>query len=109
MHKIDIELVEMTMDVMKYAIDRISSTKNKVGKPKKAEELKALVGDTITKEGMGGEHAFKLWRKHLAKANVPVDHPRNLAFVPAAPTRAAVMFDLVTSVSKSIALFGRTR
>ena len=99
MHKIDIELVEMTMDVMKYAIDRISSTKNKVGKPKKAEELKALVGETITKDGIGGEHAFKLWKKHLAKANVPVDHPRNLAFVPAAPTRAAVMFDLVTSVS----------
>jgi len=99
MHKIDIELVEMTMDVMKYAIDRISSTKNKIGKPKKAEELKALVGETITKEGIGGEVAFKLWKKHLAKANVPVDHPRNLAFVPASPTRAAIMFDLVTSVS----------
>ena len=39
MHKIDIELVEMTMDVMKYAIDRISSTKRKIGKPKKEEEL----------------------------------------------------------------------
>ncbi len=99
MHKIDIELVEMTMDVMKYAIDRISYTKNKVGKPKKAEELKALVGETITKEGIGGEVAFKLWKKHLAKANVPVDHPRNLAFVPASPTRAAIMFDLVTSAS----------
>jgi glutamate/tyrosine decarboxylase-like PLP-dependent enzyme len=99
MHKIDIELVEMTMDVMKYSIDRISSTKNKIGKPKKAEELKALVGDTITKEGIGGEVAFKLWKKHLAKANVPVDHPRNLAFVPASPTRAAIMFDLVTSAS----------
>jgi len=99
MHKIDIDLVEMTMDVMKYTIDRISSTKNKIGKPKKAEELKALVGETITEEGIGGEYAFKLWRKHLAKTNVPVDHPRNLAFVPASPTRAAVMFDLVTSVS----------
>ncbi len=33
------------------------------------------------------------------KANVPVDHPRNLAFVPASPTRAAIMFDLVTSAS----------
>jgi len=99
MHKIDIDLVEMTMDVMKYTIDRISSTKNKVGKPKKAEELKALVGETITEEGIGGEYAFKLWRKHLAKTNVPVDHPRNLAFVPASPTRAAIMFDLVTSVS----------
>ena len=99
MHKIDFELIEMTMDVMKYAIGRISHTKQKIGKPQKAEVLKALVGETITEEGIGGEKAFQLWKDHLAKANVPVDHPRNLAFVPAAPTRAAVMFDLVTSVS----------
>ncbi len=99
MHKIDIELVEMTLDVMKYAIDRISSTKNKIGKPKSAEQLKALVGETVTEKGIGGEYAFNLWKKHLMKANVPVDHPRNLAFVPASPTRAAVMFDLVTSAS----------
>lgn len=35
----------------------------------------------------------------LVKATVPIDHPRHLAFVPASPTRAAVMFDLVTSAS----------
>ncbi|WP_158849825.1 pyridoxal phosphate-dependent decarboxylase family protein [Algibacter sp. L1A34] len=99
MHKIDIELVEMTMDIMKYTIDRISSTKHKIGKPKTSEELKKLVGETVTEKGVGGEHALKLWKKHLMKANVPVDHPRNLAFVPAAPTRAAVMFDLVVSAS----------
>ncbi|OEK07728.1 glutamate decarboxylase [Flavivirga aquatica] len=99
MHKIDMELVEMTLDVMKYAIDRISSTKLKIGKPKKAEELKALVGDTITDKGVGGEYAFSLWKKYLMKANVPIDHPRHLAFVPASPTRAAIMFDLVTSAS----------
>ncbi|GAA4812173.1 pyridoxal phosphate-dependent decarboxylase family protein [Litoribaculum gwangyangense] len=99
MHKIDIDLIEMTMDVMKYVIDRLSSTKNKIGKPKKEEELKALVGETITKKGIGGEQAFKLWKKYLTKSNVPIDHPRHLAFVPASPTRAAVMFDLVTSAS----------
>ncbi|MFV0540796.1 MAG: pyridoxal phosphate-dependent decarboxylase family protein [Aestuariibaculum sp.] len=99
MHKIDMDLVEMTLDVMKYTIDRISSTNNPIGKPKKAEELKALVGETITQKGIGGEEAFKLWKDHLVKATVPVDHPRNLAFVPASPTRAAVMFDLVTSAS----------
>ncbi|NJX16254.1 pyridoxal phosphate-dependent decarboxylase family protein [Tamlana crocina] len=99
MHKIDIDLVEMTLDVMKYAINRISAVEHPIGKPKKEEELKALVGETVTPEGVGGEYAFKLWRKYLSKANVPVDHPRNLAFVPASPTRAAVMFDLVTSVS----------
>ncbi|WP_067145894.1 pyridoxal phosphate-dependent decarboxylase family protein [Pseudotamlana agarivorans] len=99
MHKIDFDLVEMTMDTMKYVIDRVSSTTTKIGKPKKAEELKALVGETVTEKGIGGEYAFKLWRKHLAGANVPVDHPRNLAFVPASPTRAAIMFDLVTAAS----------
>ncbi|MBE9489905.1 MAG: aminotransferase class V-fold PLP-dependent enzyme [Bacteroidetes bacterium] len=99
MHKIDIDLVEMTMDVMKYAIDRISATKREIGKPKKESELRALVGETITEKGVGGEYAFNLWKQHLIKANVPADHPRNLAFVPAAPTRAAVMFDLVTSAS----------
>lgn len=99
MHKIDLGLVEMTMDVMKYAIDRISATDRKIGKPLKAEELKKLVGETITDKGIGGENAFNLWKQHLAVANVPVDHPRNLAFVPAAPTKAAIMFDLVTSAS----------
>lgn len=99
MHKTDIDLVDMTMDVMKYVIDRLSSTKQKIGKPKKEEELKALVGETITENGIGGEQAFKLWKKHLTKCNVPIDHPRHLAFVPASPTRAAVMFDLVTSAS----------
>lgn len=99
MHKTDIELIEMTLDVMKYAIGRISEIEHQIGKPKKAEELKALVGETVTEKGIGGEYAFELWKKHLAIANVPVDHPRNLAFVPAAPSRAAVMFDLVTSAS----------
>ena len=99
MHKIDMDLVEMTMDVMKYVIDRISNTKTTINKPKKAEELKALVGETITKAGIGGEKAFELWKEHLTKSNVPIDHPRHLAFVPASPTRAAIMFDLVTSAS----------
>ncbi|MCL5245976.1 aminotransferase class V-fold PLP-dependent enzyme [Cellulophaga sp. 20_2_10] len=99
MHKIDLGLVEMTMDVMKYAIDRISATEREIGKPVKAAELKNLVGETITDKGIGGENAFNLWKKHLANANVQIDHPRHLAFVPASPTRAAIMFDLVTSAS----------
>ncbi len=99
MHEIDIKLVEMTLDVMKYAIERISAPRNKIGKPQSESKLKELVGETITKEGIGGEYAFNLWKKYLMKAVVPIDHPRHLAFVPASPTRASVMFDLVTSAS----------
>jgi L-2,4-diaminobutyrate decarboxylase len=99
MHKIDIDLVEMTLDVMKYTVDRISNVTPELGSPKKEEELLELVGETITPKGIGGEVAFKMFRDILVKATVPIDHPRHLAFVPAAPTRAAIMFDLVTSAS----------
>lgn len=99
MHNIDLDLIEMTLDVMKYAIGRITNTNPELGFPKKEEELQSLVGETITEKGIGGETAFKLFRDVLMKASVSIDHPRHLAFVPASPTRAAVMFDLVTSAS----------
>ena len=35
----------------------------------------------------------------LAPACISVDHPRFLSFVPAAPTEAAVLFDLVVGAS----------
>lgn len=93
------DLVEMTLDVMKYTVDRVSNITPELGTPKKEEELYELIGETITPEGIGGEVALKMFRDILVKATVPVDHPRHLAFVPAAPTRAAIMFDLVTSAS----------
>lgn len=99
MHTIDMSLVEMTLDVMKYTIDRISNVTPELGSPKKEADLLEMVGETITPAGIGGETAFKLFRDVLVKATVPIDHPRHLAFVPAAPTRAAIMFDLVTSAS----------
>ncbi|GHA39428.1 glutamate decarboxylase [Salinimicrobium marinum] len=99
MHKIDMDLVEMTLDVMKYTIDRISNVTPELGSPKKEEELFELVGETITPKGIGGEVAFKMFKDILVKATVPIDHPRHLAFVPAAPSRAAIMFDLVTAAS----------
>lgn len=99
MHNVDIDLVEMSLDVIKFAIGRISDKDPQLGFPKKAKELKTLVGETITPKGIGGEKAFQLFRDVLVKASVSIDHPRHLAFVPASPTRAAVMFDLVTSAA----------
>jgi len=99
MHNVDIDLVEMSLDVIKYAIARISDADPQLGFPVSAEVLKAQVSETITPKGIGGEKAFALFRDILVKASVSIDHPRHLAFVPASPTRAAVMFDLVTSAT----------
>lgn len=97
MHALDMELIEMTMDIMKYAIGRVSDTSPDIGYPQKEKELQKIVGETITEEGIGGEKALSYFKDVLLDAAVPVDHPRHLAFVPAAPTRAAVLFDLIVS------------
>lgn len=99
MHNVDIDLVDMAMDVMKFAIGRITDADPVLGFPKKEAELKELVGETITAKGIGGEKAFQLFRDVLLKSSISIDHRRHLAFVPASPTRSAVMFDLVTSAS----------
>lgn len=98
-HDIDIDLIEMTLDVMKYAIARITDTEPHLGQFKSEEKLKELVGETITKDGIGGEVALDKWKKYLAPACASVDHPRHLAFVAASPSRASIMFDLIVSAS----------
>ena len=81
MHNIDINTVEMALDVMKYAISRITSVNPEIGLPKKYEELRELAGETITEKGIGGEEAFRIFKDVLLKATIPIDHPRHLAFV----------------------------
>lgn len=98
-HSIDLNSVEMTLDIIKYVMNRISNTNPHLGAPKTEEELRSLVGETITEDGIGGENAFQLFKDVLVKATVAEDHPRNLAFVPASPSKAAILFDLVTAAS----------
>ena len=42
MHNIDIDIVDMALDVVKFAISRITETDPKLGFPKKEAELQEL-------------------------------------------------------------------
>jgi L-2,4-diaminobutyrate decarboxylase len=64
-----------------------------------SEALTARAGQTITARGLGGEEALRRWVEELAPATVAADHPRYLAFIPHAPTDAAVVFDLLVGAS----------
>ena len=99
MHNVDIDIVEMAMDVMKFAINRITDADPILGFPKKEAELRELIGETITPDGIGGEKAFQLFRDVLLKSSVSIDHRRHLAFVPASPTRAGIVTLLVFLIS----------
>jgi L-2,4-diaminobutyrate decarboxylase len=61
--------------------------------------LAERAGQTITPSGLGGEEALRRWVDELAPATVAADHPRYLAFIPHAPTEAAVIFDLLVGAS----------
>ncbi len=67
------------------------------------EELDRRAGRTITSDGIGGTEALRLWSEVLAPATLSPDHPSFLAFVPGAPTKASVLFDLAVSASATYA------
>jgi glutamate/tyrosine decarboxylase-like PLP-dependent enzyme len=92
---------ELAREIERYARDRISNPQPLDG-TRSSRELTELVGQTITPEGIGGKEALRIWSEVLAPATISTDHPANLAFVPAAPTKASVLFDLVVGASSII-------
>ena len=63
-----------------------------------AKELREKVGDTITDDGIGPQKALAIFDT-LNKATRSADDPMNFAYIPCAPTRAAVAFDEVVSAA----------
>jgi glutamate/tyrosine decarboxylase-like PLP-dependent enzyme len=64
-----------------------------------AASLAAATGPTITPEGIGSSRALQIFDEILVPATRAQEDPLNLAYIPSAPTRAAVAFDLATSVA----------
>ncbi len=99
MHKFDQDMEVLAKAIVEYAVDRIRLDPPPIDGPKSAAELMAMAGQTITPDGLGGLEALRIFSEVLAPACLSVDHPRLLAFVPAAPTESAVLFDLVVGAS----------
>lgn len=99
MHRHDAEIARLTDAIVRYAVDRVRLDPPPLDGPRSAAELRAAAGATITASGLGGLEALRIYAETLAPACISVDHPRYLSFVPAAPTEAAVLFDLVVGAS----------
>src|ERR1019366_6775842 len=63
------------------------------------EALAASLQGLMTPGGVDPAAVMELFDKTLATAVVSVDSPRFLAFIPAAPTKAALLFDMVVACS----------
>ena len=92
-------MAELTQAIVDYATWRVQLEPPPLDGPSTLAELRVAAGDTITPDGIGGLEALRIFRDVLAPACISVDHPRFLSFVPAAPTAAAILFDLVVGAS----------
>jgi L-2,4-diaminobutyrate decarboxylase len=98
MHEFDEEIDALAAKILEYSLIRLKKDPPLDG-PWTYDELYAEVGETITENGIGGEKALDLFKHVLAQACISTDHPRNLAFIPSAPTESANLFDLVVGAS----------
>ena len=99
MHSHDTSTEVLTQAIVRYAIDRIRLDPPPLDSPRTEAELRAMSGQTITAKGIGGLEALRVFGDVLAQATISSDHPRFLSFVPAAPTEASILFDLVVGAS----------
>jgi glutamate/tyrosine decarboxylase-like PLP-dependent enzyme len=102
MHEFTPEVEALAQEILAYSLERLKSDPPLDG-PRTAEDLFNEVGNTITAKGLGGQKALEIFTEVLAKACISTDHPRNLAFIPSAPSEFANLFDLVVGAS---ALYG---
>ena len=88
---------EIAAAAVALASRRISKPSDPKTTARPASELLADAGQTITPEGLGADEALRIFEDVMAPATRAQDDPMNLAYIPAAPTRAALAFDAVVS------------
>ena len=98
MHEFTTEVEELAKAVMEYSLARLKSDPPLDG-PRSEADLYAELGNTITAAGLGGKETLKVFTETLALACISTDHPRNLAFIPSAPSEYSNLFDLVVGAS----------
>ena len=100
-HRWTEETERLSQAVLAYTRDRMHLDPVPLDRPLAPRVLLELAGQTITRDGLGGDEALRIFRDVLAQATISIDHPRFLAFIPSAPTEVSMLFDLVVSASST--------
>ena len=99
MHQMKPDIEALAQSILAYSMDRLRMDPPSIDHPLPQTTLEELAGQTITREGLGGQRALELFVDTLAPACISEDHPRYLAFVPTAPSEVSTLFDLIVGAS----------
>jgi glutamate/tyrosine decarboxylase-like PLP-dependent enzyme len=89
--------------VLAWAARRVVRPSDPKTTARPASDLAAAAGRTVTPQGVGWEAALSVFDDVLVPATRAQDDPMNLAYIPSAPTRAAIAFDFATSAANIFA------
>lgn len=99
MHAISEATRDTVDDVLDYARRRALYPDVPLDKPMSPRDLARLASGSITASGIGSRRAIALFENVLAPACLSIDHPGYLSFIPSAPSKASLAFDVVVSAS----------
>ena len=99
MHQMKPDIEALAQSILAYSMDRLRMDPPSIDHPLPQTALEERAGQTITREGLGGQRALELFVDTLAPACISEDHPRYLAFVPTAPSEVSTLFDLIVGAS----------
>ncbi len=85
--------------VFEYCRERLSLDPVPLDYGSMGEDPSPFVEGLISERGNDPEKVLELFATQLATAVVSIDSPRFLAFIPNAPTKASLLFDMIVSCS----------
>src|SRR5436190_12496930 len=97
MHRFDERTQRIAHAVLAYMRERLALDPVPLDHAIAPDELAALVPSLIGPAGNDPAHVLRLYAEVLAPAVISCDSPRFLAFIPAAPTKASLLFDMIVS------------
>jgi glutamate/tyrosine decarboxylase-like PLP-dependent enzyme len=98
-HGYDAEAEAVIAQVLAYLRWRLEEEPIALDHPSSPSELNEVAPSLITEEGMAPSVVLEQFTEVLAPRVLSTDSPRFLSFIPAAPTKASLVFDAVISAS----------
>jgi aromatic-L-amino-acid/L-tryptophan decarboxylase len=98
MHSVDPTTEQMIRSVLAYAEDRLRLDPVPLDSgPRDPAQLGAALAGILNDQGNDPDKVLGIYAATLAPAVISADSPRYLGFIPAAPTKAALLFDMLIS------------
>src|SRR3954449_3440100 len=98
MHSVDRTTEQMIRSVLAYAENRLRLDPVPLDHgARPPEALDAVFGGLLGEQGTDPDQVLGIYTSAIAPAVISADSPRFLGFIPSAPTKASLLFDMLVS------------